>query len=177
MLTNKQQQALDKYTDSVYNILTNHHQQQLTECDKAILARMFAQMIYELPKIHSGKASANAVVKKLNDPTWQPSKDHYHTRKAGGMRLMQLLDQDVLTKNEVSNILLQYSQVHYVTSEENTMLRKFQRVNPATAYTDANITLVECEDLFSRRNKTEQWKLTLQSKFKHITERTDNGKV
>lgn len=157
MLTEKQEAAFDRYVDTAFNLLSSYQHTQLTEHDKFVLARLMSQMIYELPKVHSGKASTEAIRKKLSDFSWQPSKDHFHVRSVGGMLLVELLPGS-LSKESIRGILLQHAEVHFVTSEENTKLRPFQRKNPTTAYEAANIELHNCLDLFSKRGKSKAWK-------------------
>lgn len=137
-------------------------------------ARMFANDIHDMSTIWTGYASVAAVQKKLKDPTYKYTKDHFRSRQRGGEKLVRLMlrrfgEGKCPTFEEVKKIVDRYREVHYVTSEENNKLKNLMDV-PCThkqAYEQANIQIMTATDLFGKRGRQSQaWKDAMALKYK-----------
>jgi hypothetical protein len=139
-------------------------------------ARMFANDIHDMSTTWTGFASHAAVLKKLKDPTYKPTKDHYRSRQRGGEKLVRLLLKrfgagQMPTFEEVQKIVDRYREVHYVTKEENNKLKHLMDV-PCThkqAYEQANIHIIHATDLFGTRGRRSvSWKEDMEKKYKKL---------
>jgi hypothetical protein len=136
-------------------------------------ARMFANDIHDMSTIWTGYASHACVRKKLRDPAYKPTKDHFHSRQRGGEKLVRLMlkryGEGVLPSfEEVKKIVDKYREVHYVTAEENNKLKNLMNI-PCThkqAYEQAKIEVVHAKELFGKRGRQSQaWKEEMQNKY------------
>jgi len=187
MPTPQQLQTLDKYVDTIHELLIDQINglrsgavRELKR-NKPIFVRMFGQLLYEAPKLHTGMVSIRLIEQKLKDFSSKGTVEHHHSRQLGGAALLALVDQSLITstnptKEQVREIALQYCQVHYTTIEENTALRKHQRrCSSEAAYRRANIQLVEARDLFSKKGRhSEKWKAQMHAKYQPIVDAYNN---
>lgn len=138
------------------------------DVDRALAARMIAQVIYDAPPIFSGKASAAAISAKLANPKYRPCADHYRVRQISGERLMDMRS-DISCVSDAVTLLESACSVHYVTSEENVRLRKLQHAYGPAAYTMLNIPLYDTGDLFNRRGgRSPDWYRDKRDQFREI---------
>lgn len=136
-------------------------------------ARMFANDIHDMSTIWTGYASPTCVQKKLKNPSYKPTKDHFHSRQRGGEKLVHLMIKyfgkgKVPPFKEVKAIVDKYREVHYVTTEENNRLKHLM-VTPCThkqAYLQANIKVIFAKDLFGKRGRQSKvWKEEMKKKY------------
>lgn len=182
MATEKQLQTLDKYVDTIHEILVDQVR-GLRKCsdrqvarNRTLYARMLSQVLYEAPKIFTGQVSIMMVDRKLNDFRAKPCPEHYLSRQKGGELLLDLVDASLRSSGDppkvlVKNIALTYCAVHYTTPEENALLKQYQRIHhDEDAYKRAGIILIEARDLFTKRGHSTQWKEQMLSKYAPIVE-------
>lgn len=138
-------------------------------------ARMFANDIHDMSTIWTGYASTAAVQRKLKDPSYKPTKDHFHSRQRGGELLVRLMlecyGQGKLPAfTDIKKIVDKYREVHYVTAEENNKLKNLMVV-PCThkqAYSQAKIKIIHAEELFGKKGrKSKVWQEQMRSKYKN----------
>jgi len=136
-------------------------------------ARLFANEIHDMSVIWTGYASRSAVLKKLKDPKYKPTKDHFHSRQRGGEKLVRLMlkrfgEGKLPGFDEVKAIVDKYREVHYVTSQENNKLKNLMDV-PCThkqAYEQAQIEIIQAKDLFGKRGRqSEAWRQKMLDKY------------
>lgn len=187
MPTPQQLQTLDKYVDTIHELLIDQINglragtiRQLKR-NKPIFMRMFGQLLYEAPKLHTGMVSIRLVEQKLSDFGVKVCLEHHHSRQRGGEALVALIDTALYTgvnptKQQVLDIALIHCQVHYTTAKENEQLRKHQRkCSSEAAYRRANIQLIEARDLFSKKGRhSAEWKQKMRSKYQPIVDRYNN---
>lgn len=124
---------------------------------RARYARLFAQILFDIPVEYTGYASVTAVRTRLtNGAKYRPSKDHCHGRQRGGWECVWAIERNVKTRSidilEVQAIVDKYRQVQYVTSSENMKLRsQQQKCSHEAAYARLNVQLVYVPQLFSKR--------------------------
>jgi hypothetical protein len=181
MATEQQLKTLDKYVDTIHELLIDQIEgfrvnpaRQLTT-NRQIFVRMLGQLLYEAPRLHTGKVSIRMVEEKLKDFTAKACFEHHQSRQKGGKAFLHLVDAAVRTGvnptvEQVRAIALVYCQVHYTTAQENAQLRKHQRrCSSEAAYRRANIPLIEARDLFTKLGRhSEQWKRTMIAKYQPI---------
>lgn len=101
-----------------------------------IHGRNHSNAIHDLPYIHSGWVSMECFKEMEQDKTYNPSKEHFHSRQQSGNTLVResLLNLDYLNNRPLSEILLEFAQqlhvfvhVHFVTPKENNRLMKHQQ--------------------------------------------------
>lgn len=154
--------TFEKYVTFVFQLLNTVKAASL---DTQLLSRMLSQVIYDTPTKFSGLASVSAIKRKIECPMYKPTKEHFNVRQMCGERLIQLLHAP-FTELHVRDIMINACSVHYVTSEENQILRKYQPVYGDAAYDKANIILVEAEELFSKRGRqSAKWHQQMKNKF------------
>lgn len=141
---------------------------------KEVWGRNFGNMIHDMPVLWSGSASLEACARKLANPKYKPSKDHYNSRQRCGEELVALIIkcygyQRSPTLVEIEAILNRARRVHYVTERENQTARAFmaKQMTPQEAYKKAGIKLNhKTHDLFGRRGrKTVQYKRDMKKKY------------
>lgn len=110
---------------------------------------IIAEWIFRCPEIHSGLISEQGIGQKV------PTSDHYFGRKSSGV----LVYQKILAGHSVERIaaiIASRSRVHYVSNQENTLLKKFDnkkliksKARILEEYELAGINLVQ----YTRRRK------------------------
>lgn len=187
MPTEQQLKTLDKYVDTIHELLTDqisalraNPQRQMSK-NRMIFIRMLGQMLYEAPKLHTGMVSIRLIEEKLNNFSSRGCLEHHQSRQKGGSALVDLIDTALATgvdptKEQVRAIALIYCQVHYTTAYENAQLRKHQRkCSSEAAYRRANIQLVEARDLFTKKGRhSTEWKKQMIAKYSPIVEQYNN---
>lgn len=188
MATQQQLQTLDKYVNAIHEMLMdqingvrNAPGSRQIKSSRAIYVRMFGQLLYEAPKLHTGLVSIRLVEQKLKDFSSRYCLEHHHSRQRGGDALVALFETAIATgidptKKQVRDIALIYCQVHYTTAYENEQLRKHQRkCTSEAAYRRANIQLVEARELFTQKGRhSKEWKQQMREKYGPIVERYNN---
>lgn len=187
MPTEQQLKTLNRYVDTIYEMLIDQinginstsSRQLLT--NRHLYVRMFGQMLYDAPKLHTGFASIRLIEQKLKNFSTKACLEHHQSRQKGGNALVALIELAVATgvmptKQQVLEIMLYHCQVHYTTVYENAQLRKHQRrCSSEAAYRRANIQLVEARDLFSKQGRhSVQWKQEMHAKYQPIVDRYNN---
>jgi len=137
-------------------------------------ARTFANEIHDMPTIWTGFASHTAVQRKLKNPKYKPTKDHFHSRQRGGDELVRLMvkcygDGKLPQFEAIKAIVDKYREVHYVTAQENNKLKHLMNV-PCThkeAYRQAEIKVISVKDLFGKRGRqSKAWRAQMIAKYK-----------
>jgi hypothetical protein len=187
MPTEQQQKTLDKYVDTIHEMLIDQingmrktpGRQILT--NRQIYVRLFGQMLYEAPKLHTGKVSIRLVEQKLLDFSTKVCHEHHQSRQKGGNALVVLIEDAVAsgvmpTKEQVLAVTKLHCQVHYTTAYENAQLRKHQRrCSSEAAYRRANIQLIEARDLFTKQGRhSAEWKQQMRDKYQPIVDAYNN---
>lgn len=187
MPTTQQLQTLDKYVDTIHELLIDQINglragaNRELKRNKPIFVRMFGQLLYEAPKLHTGMVSIRLIEQKLNDFGTKVCLEHHHSRQRGGEALVALVEAALQTgvnpsKQQVLDIALIHCQVHYTTAEENEQLRKHQRkCSSEAAYRRANIQLTDARDLFTKKGRhSAEWKQQMRTKYQPIVDRYNN---
>lgn len=181
MLSPSQDKVLTCYVNMIHELLMDQingiraGERRLYKQHRLMYIRMFGQLLYEAPKIHTGKVSVKLVEQKLKDFSTKPCQDHHHSRQNGGLALVRLIDRAVSqnidpTKNHVKNIALRYCQVHFTTKQENMALRRHQKkCSSEAAYRRTGIVLIDARELFTHRGRhNDQWKEAMRAKYQPI---------
>lgn len=187
MPTEQQLKTLDKYVDAIHELLIDqthalraNPERQMSK-NRMIFIRMLGQMLYEAPKLHTGKVSIRLIEEKLKDFSAKGCLEHHQSRQKGGSALLGLIDTALATgvdptKEQVRAIALIHCQVHYTTAYENAQLRKHQRkCSSEAAYRRANIQLVDGRDLFTKKGRhSKTWKAMMKAKYQPIVDAYNN---
>lgn len=183
MATEKQLQSLNRYVEVIHELLldqisgirTTPTRQMLT--NRGVYVRLFGQMLYEAPKIHTGYVSVRLIEQKLHNFSLHPCYEHFESRQKGGSALVTFVERAIRhgalpTKQAVYEVVHKHCQVHYTTAQENAALRKHQRkCSSEAAYRRAGIRLVEARDLFAHKGRhSEQWKAEMREKYQPIVD-------
>lgn len=165
--------------NQINGIRSNPQSQGLT--NRQIYVRLFGQMLYEAPKLHTGMVSIRLIEEKLKHFSAKACHEHHQSRQKGGEALVGLLERALITgtmptHQQVLDIALLHCQVHYTTAYENAQLRKHQRrCSSEAAYRRANIQLVEARELFTKRGRhSKEWKLAMQQRYQPIVDEYNN---
>lgn len=190
MPSEKQLQGLNRYVDVIHELLIDQITGIRTTASRQMMSnvgvyvRLFGQMLYEAPKIHSGYVSVRLIEQKLQDFSVHPCHEHFESRQRGGAALVSFVERALRTgklpsKEEVFDVVYKHCQVHYTTAQENAMLRKHQRkCSSEAAYRRANIRLVEARDLFSHRGRhSDTWKEQMIRKYQPIVDAYNNPPI
>ncbi len=183
MLSSAQEQALTQYVNVIHELLMDQINGirsgsfRWYKQNRLIFVRMFGQLLYEAPSIHTGKVSLRLVEQKLKDFSTKPCRDHHHSRQNGGLALVRLIDRAISqgidpTKHHVRSIALQYCQVHFTTKQENTALRQHQKkCSSDAAYRRCGVVLIDARELFTHKGRhNNQWKESMRKKYQPIVE-------
>lgn len=142
---------------------------------------MLGQLLYDAPRLHTGKVSIRLIEAKLKDFATRPTVEHHHGRQNGGEALLQLVDRALYMKQELSRIQVakvveQYCQVHYTTADENALLRHHQkRCSSEASYRRANVVLIEAAELFTRQGPpSKKWKEEMRLKYQPLVDAYHN---
>lgn len=187
MATKQQLKTLEKYVDTIYEILIDQVEglkrspNRQIVINRRVYVRLLGQILYEAPNLHTGMASIRLVEQKLKDFSVKVCFEHHQSRQKGGEALVALIEHAVATdtcptKRQVLDIALTHCQVHYTTAEENAHVRKHQRrCSSDAAYRRANIQLVEARDLFTHKGRhSKEWKQAMRDKYQPIVDRYHN---
>lgn len=169
--------------ESQYLYLISHKDPHSTSLltDIAGSGRDYANMIHDMPNVWTGKASHQAILRKLSNSKFRHSEDHYHSRQRGGEEIVKLIiacykSKRKPSRREIKAIIDKYCQVHYVTKEENHKLKYTMEPNKTweQAYKECDVKLVDARELFGKRGRhSEAWKQEMREKFQSIiTKRT-----
>jgi hypothetical protein len=137
--------------------------------------RNFGNIIHDMPAVWSGKASRSAILSKLDNPKFEISEDHYHSRQRCGEELARLIKSAfgqgrAPREVDILKIIDKARRVHYVLKEENQTLRKFmaQQMTPTQAYKAAKVELHDAKELFSNKGRPSQaFKAKMEKKFRN----------
>ena len=141
--------------DTIHGRIRHIHQQPNTHEYIVKHGRSIANDLHDLPFIFSGfesEASIAAANDEITGKRYSPCFDHYYPRLLAGVRIAKCVHQLKydFTHATLVKMVHEFSHVHKVTSEENTRLRPFQRldtfVSPEDAYNKAGIKLVQVKD-------------------------------
>lgn len=189
MATEQQLQTLDKYIDTIHELLIDQvtgawcdSVRQVTQ-NRIIFVRMLGQILYEAPRLHTGMVSIDLVEQKLNDFSIRPCHEHHHSRQKGGAALLALAERAIKTgglpiREDVRAIVMKHCQVHYTTVDENNLLRKHQRrCSSEAAYRRSSIQLIHAPELFSKRGHSAKWKREMTAKYQPIVQSYKNPDV
>lgn len=143
-----------------------------------IYERMLGQLLYEAPAIPTGFVSVQLLKQKLECWDTRPCQDHFMSRQRGGERLVQMIiyanqTSGTITRDDVGEWARTHCQVHYITREENTALRKHQmQCSSAAAYRRCGINLIYAPDVFVRipRSKLVDTQEKLRAKYQPMLE-------
>lgn len=148
--------SLFVHIDTIHGRVRYIHEQPDTHEYIVRHGRAIANDLHDLPFVFSGYESEASIeashVAKKAGRKYEPCFDHFHPRLLTGIRIVKHIH---TLKHDFSHAILtkmlyEFSHVHKVTSEENTRLRPFQRidtfVSPEDAYSKANIKLVQVKD-------------------------------
>lgn len=138
------------------------------------VGRDYANMIHDIPSVWSGLASQSAIRNKLNNVKSKHSEDHFYSRQRGGEEIVTLILKTFgqgrsPTFEEVRAIIDKYCHVHYVTREENNILKHIMEpgMRWKQAYSQAGVLLVNAKELFGKRGRrSEEWKKQMQVQYK-----------
>ena len=114
--------------------------------------RSISNDLYDLPFIFTGMESKQCVRIKNIDPSYKPVEEHLWPRQWCGEYIVRMfLDHEKqFTISELVKLVYRYSHVHYVTKEENQLLRPYQKVStfesPEESYKLAGIEMVRTQD-------------------------------
>jgi hypothetical protein len=89
------------------------------------MIRTMSDVIYQSPKLHSGYASKKA----SNMLSKDVCREHYYSRTASAKKMVELMKKGILGPHKIDRFekfMRSRARVHFVTSEENTHLIKFQ---------------------------------------------------
>lgn len=190
MISAQKQQTLNYYIDVIHEMLSDQKEglqgssARQISTHKSLFARLFGQMLYDAPKIHTGLVSETLIKQKLKDFSLKPCPEHHHTRRRGGEMLVNLIDYAIrndlpIDRKDVEQIVLQHCEVHFTSTEENQALRKHQRTCASeAAYTRAGIKLIHAPDLFCKRGRmTEQWKANMIAKYSNYLQPEEKSEM
>jgi hypothetical protein len=183
-MATKQLKTLDKYVEAIHELLLDQiegirrNPGRHLQTNRTIHIRLFGQMLYEAPKLHTGMVSIRLIEQKLNDFGTKSCLEHHQSRQKGGAALVNLIEQALRTgvdptKEQVRDIALVHCQVHYTTAYENAQLRKHQRrCSSDAAYRRANIQLIEARELFTKKGRHSiEWKKQMTAKYGPVVDR------
>lgn len=94
------------------------------------LCGLIAEELYRVPATNIGLISENAAKSKKKTP------DHYHGRKASGDLICKMILRGCSIQR-IALLIWSRSRVIYVTSAENTRLKKFDGKNPYKTFKEA----------------------------------------
>ena len=103
-----------------------------------------AEGIFRVPSTQSGWISKAALAKKEENSSYTPTKEHYFGRKASADKIFEQLEKGK-GFDRIRNIILSRSRVHYTTSAENEILKKYGDLPWRQAYAICGIELVPYE--------------------------------
>lgn len=188
MATEQQLKTLDRYVVTIHELLIDQINglrlgNRQIESNRTMFVRMFGQLLYEAPKLHTGKVSIRLIEQKLRNFSTKVCHEHHHSRQKGGNALVLLIESAIQkggypTVEQVRDIALLHCQVHYTTADENAQLRKHQRrCSSEAAYRRANIVLVDATDLFTQIGRhSKQWKQAMRDKYSPVVDLYNNPK-
>lgn len=182
MITEQQQKALNTHVEAIHQLLIDRIRSirldpsRNAKKHRSIYVRMFGQMLYEAPKLHTGMVSVRLIEHKLRDFSYKACPEHHHSRQKGGAAIVALIDKALQTNTyptvkNVFDLAVKYCQVHYTTDRENTILKKHQKkCSSEAAYRRSNIQLVYAPELFSKRGHSVQWRKSMTDKYSALIE-------
>lgn len=116
--------------------------------EKNVVARMISNSIFDMRTKWSGMESQALIDARKNNPKITKCPEHYYPRQVAGMRILQHLERyGGISRSKIDEFLDVFTRVHYTTSEENQLLKPYQKVDtfisPEHSYEAAGITLVK----------------------------------
>ena len=179
-MTEQKAHRLSKHISVIYELvydqyhgLLRHRESRMLHQHRSAYARMFGHMLFDVPTTFTGHISIQLLELKLSDFFVRGTPEHFMSRQRGGDVLLDLISRSASdlsppTYQQVSDIVVEYSHVHYVTKEENGALRLFQQnCSSEAAYNRAGVVLVEAGELFTYRGrKTASWRASMIQKYK-----------
>ena len=125
--------------------------QMLNEFPLEYVRREIALTVFEMSTKYSGMISTSLTTDqgfRITGKGTKYTKEHFHNMKKYCIIMCEkFLSGEISNLEELTSFIEMITQVHYVTSEENTQLRLVQTSNPELSWQDhyrlAGITLVE----------------------------------
>ena len=116
--------------------------------EKNVVARMISNSIFDMRTKWSGMESQALIDARSKNPKTTKCPEHYYPRQVAGARILQHIERyGGISKNKLDEFLDVFTRVHYTTSEENQLLKPYQKVDtfisPEHSYEAAGITLVK----------------------------------
>lgn len=139
----------------IINLAEIYHDADTSEDQKRLIETMIGAAIWYLPSdlnLWTGKVSEEALkLIKSGKPISKLTKEHEFPRKlAAREALTSELENLKMIEDKLCELYMsKYGKFNYVTKNENTTLRKFQKdtnfVSPDVSYSKAGIKLVEID--------------------------------
>lgn len=117
-----------------------------------VCSRDIGNCLFEYPSTYTGFASKLALSSKyyytvVAGGKWRFTPDHIWPRQyAGNQIILTVYDYGVAIRSIIEDLVVKFSQVTYVTSEENNLLSRYQNnldfQNPKYAYQQAGVETV-----------------------------------
>ena len=116
-----------------------------------VCSRDIGNCLFEYPATYTGYASKKVLANKYfhytNGTKFRFTPDHIWPRQyAGNQIILTVYEYGIVVKAVVKDLVLKFSQVTYVTSEENNLLSKYQDskefMHPELAYREAGVQTV-----------------------------------
>lgn len=119
---------------------------KLSHAEKNVISRMISNSIFDMRVIWSGKYSQALVDALITNSKTQKCAEHYYPRQVAGQRILQHMERyRGISLKKLKEFLDVFTQVHYTTSQENQLLKPYQKVDtfisPEHSYQMAGITL------------------------------------
>lgn len=110
-------------------------------------ARIIGSLVWELPKLYSGKASELGLVALYNRKVENLTPEHLWPRQYTGVKLLEMFSRTGFVKeSKLLKALEEFCSVNRTLAEENTALKKYQSVDtfvsPQRSYKNAGIKLL-----------------------------------
>lgn len=103
--------------------------------------------LFDFASVYTGYMSLQCKREVQSDPNFKPVSDHYWPRQWCGEYIARrfLIDEELLSFQDFSNMVYKYSHTHLVTRKENQLLKRFQTADtfsdPWVSYMNAGIIL------------------------------------
>lgn len=123
---------------------------KLSTLEKNVISRMISNSIFDMRVIWSGMYSQGLVDAISLAPKTQKCAEHYYPRQVAGQRILQHIERyKGISLKKLEEFLDVFTRVHYTTSQENQLLKPYQKVDtfisPEHSYQMAGITLVKAK--------------------------------
>jgi hypothetical protein len=145
--------VIEAMLDHLRGIRRRYHKRGMTPEEVRMSGRLLSTHIFEFTSVYSGMTSRAALLEKYEQyklgkqgTSW--TEEHMFPRQLAGKQLVEeVLDGTIYDFNSLLAQVTVFSQVHQVTSNENQLLKRHQRLgtftNWKTAYKKAGIELLK----------------------------------